>query len=131
MADINRVVLLGRAGADAELKHTPSGTAVTTISLATSKKKGQSEEWVSTWHKVVIWGKRAESLAPRIKKGSVVFVQGELNTREWTDSSGNKRSITEVSAMIAEVIEKAQPTQNSNSSGSGWNDLPMTEDIPF
>jgi single-strand DNA-binding protein len=117
MADLNRVTLLGRSGADAELRKTQNGHPVLSISIATSKKKGQGEavEWISTWHKVVIWGKRAEALAPVIKKGSMVLVQGELQSREYQDKDGNKRvSIEVVATEAVEVIQKSQATQQSS-----------------
>ena len=97
---MNRVILEGHAGKDAEVKFTPSGKMVCTFSLATSNdyKDKQTDEWIKqppTWHNITSFGKVAEELAD-VKKGGKIKVQGKIQYRDWTDKQGNKRSITEI-----------------------------------
>ncbi len=94
---LNKVMLIGNLGKDAETRHTPSGAAVTNFSLATTyRTKDQAGEWrdKTDWHDVVVW--RAENVAPYLKKGKRVFVEGRLQTRSWEDQSGQRRYRTEV-----------------------------------
>lgn len=99
MSNVNKVILVGNLGRDPELKYTPKGNAVTTISLATTKTfTKQSGERVSEtcWHKASVWGKRAELCKQFLQKGSRVYIEGELQIKSWVDQEGNKKSGTEV-----------------------------------
>ncbi len=94
---LNKVMLIGNLGKDAETRHTPSGVAVTSFTLATSyRAKDATGEWrdKTDWHDVVVW--RGENVAPYLKKGRSVFVEGRLQTRSWEDQSGQRRYRTEV-----------------------------------
>lgn len=97
---VNKVILLGHLGKDAETKFTPSGVAKTNFTLATNRrwKDQQSGEWkeVTDWHNVVLW--RAENLSSYLLKGKQVYVEGRLENRSWEDQQGQKRYITEVVA---------------------------------
>lgn len=97
---VNKVILIGRLGKDAETKFTPSGTARTTFSVATSRniKDQQSGEWreETDWSNVVLW--KSENLANYLTKGKQVYVEGRLSNRSYDDKDGNKRYITEVVA---------------------------------
>jgi single-strand DNA-binding protein len=97
---VNKVILLGNLGKDAETKFTPSGTAVTKFSIATGRrwKDQQSGEWKeeTDWHNVVLW--RAENLANYLLKGKQVYVEGRLQTRSYEDKDGKKQWFTEVVA---------------------------------
>ncbi len=96
-SSLNKVMLIGNLGKDAETRHTPSGTAVTSFSLATTyRTKDQMGEWRdrTEWHDIVLW--RAENVAPYLKKGKKVFVEGRLQTRSWEGQDGQKRYRTEV-----------------------------------
>ena len=97
---VNRVILLGHLGKDAETKFTPSGVAVTNFTLATSRrwKDQQSGEWKeeTEWHRVVLW--RSENVSNYLLKGKQVYVEGRLQTRSWEDKDGQKRYTTEVVA---------------------------------
>jgi single-strand DNA-binding protein len=99
MGSVNKVILVGNLGRDAELRYTSTGAAVASFTLATSEvwndKQGQRQERTE-WHRVVLWGKSAESLAEYLKKGKSVYVEGKLQTREWKDKDGNKRYTTEI-----------------------------------
>jgi single-strand DNA-binding protein len=98
MASVNKVILVGNLGRDAETKFTPSGTSVTNFTLATSRrwKDQQSGEWKedTEWHRVVYW--RAENVANYLLKGKQVYVEGRLQTRNYEDKDGKKVYVTEV-----------------------------------
>ncbi|HZT34023.1 MAG TPA: single-stranded DNA-binding protein [Bryobacteraceae bacterium] len=95
---VNKVILIGHLGKDAETKFTPSGTSVTNFTLATSRrwKDQQSGEWKdeTDWHRVVYW--RAENVANYLLKGKQVYVEGRLQTRSYEDKDGKKVYVTEV-----------------------------------
>jgi single-strand DNA-binding protein len=96
---INKVILIGRLGADPELKYTPTGVANTRLSIATNRVwKDESGNQIekTDWHRVIAWRKGAEILAEYLKKGSQVYIEGRLETRSWDDQNGQKRYITEV-----------------------------------
>jgi single-strand DNA-binding protein len=99
MGSVNKVILVGNLGRDAELRYTPGGAAVATLNMATTEvwndKGGQRQE-KTEWHRVVFWGKVAESLTEYLTKGKQVYVEGRLETRQWNDKDGNKRYTTEV-----------------------------------
>ena len=99
MGSVNKVILVGNLGRDAELRYTPGGAAVATINMATTEvwndKAGQKQE-KTEWHRVVLWGKSAESLAEYLTKGKQIYVEGRLQTRQWDDKDGNKRYTTEI-----------------------------------
>jgi single-strand DNA-binding protein len=94
---LNKVMLIGNLGRDAETRHTPSGVAVTNFSIATARRiKDQSGEWrdETDWHDIVLW--RGENVAPYLLKGTQVYIEGRLQTRSWDDQSGQKKYRTEV-----------------------------------
>jgi len=95
---VNKVILLGHLGKDAETKFTPGGVARSTFTLATNRrwKDQQTNEWkdVTDWHNIVLW--RSENLANYLQKGKQVYIEGRLESRSWEDKDGQKRYITEV-----------------------------------
>ncbi len=96
MRDINRVLLLGRLGADPIIRQTKNGTQVANFSLATEtylKTKNESE---TTWHRIVVWGRPAEKCAEQLKKGMAVFVEGKFKNRQYEDSEGTANYTYEV-----------------------------------
>ena len=104
---VNKVLLLGNLGQDPEVRYTPSGATVCTFSIATNErwtsKDGKKEERTE-WHRIVVWGKLAELCGEYLGKGRTVFVEGRLQTREWTDKQGNKRYTTEIIANNVQFI---------------------------
>ena len=97
---VNKVILVGNLGQDPEVRYTPGGAAITTISIATSdswkdKNSGQMQE-KTEWHRVVFFGKLAEIAGEYLHKGSQVYVEGKLQTRKWQDKQGADRYTTEV-----------------------------------
>jgi len=99
MGSVNKVILVGNLGRDAELRYTPGGAAVAKFSLATTEtwndKAGQKQERTE-WHNIDIWGKQAETLTEYLRKGKQVYVEGRLQTDEYTDKEGIKRKSTKV-----------------------------------
>ena len=99
MGSVNKVILVGNLGRDAELRYTPGGAPVATLNLATTEvwndKAGQKQE-KTEWHRIVLWGKSAESLNEYLTKGKQIYVEGRLQTRQWDDKDGNKRYTTEI-----------------------------------
>ncbi len=98
---VNKAILIGNLGADPEVRFTPGGQAVANFRIATSEswndKNGQKQERTE-WHRIVVWGKLAELCGEYLKKGRQCYVEGRLQTREWTDKEGKKNYTTEVVA---------------------------------
>ncbi len=104
---VNKVILIGRLGKDPDLRYTPSGTAVASFSLATNHSlKNESGEWVdkTEWHNIVTFGRTAEVAGEYLKKGSLVFLEGRLQTSSWEDQQGQKRYKTEVVALELQML---------------------------
>jgi single-strand DNA-binding protein len=101
MGSVNKVILVGNLGRDAEVRYTPGGAAVASFSIATTEnwtsKDGEKHEQTE-WHRIVLWGKSAETLQPYLTKGKQIYVEGRLQTRQWDDKEGNKRYTTEIKA---------------------------------
>ena len=98
---LNKAILIGNLGQDPELKFTQGGQAVLKLRLATNEtyvnKAGERQDRTE-WHTIVVWGKRAEALAKILAKGRAICVEGRIQTRQWEDKEGHKRSTTEINA---------------------------------
>lgn len=98
---VNKAILIGHLGADPEVRYTPGGQAVANFRIATNEswtdKQGQKQDRTE-WHRIVAWGKTAELCGEYLTKGRQVYVEGRLQTREWTDKEGKKNFTTEVVA---------------------------------
>ena len=107
MASVNKVILVGHLGADPEVRYTPSGKAVANFSLATTErftnKEGEKEERTE-WHKIVAWARLGEICGEYLTKGSQVYIEGRLQTRNWEDRDGNKRYTTEIVAQAMQML---------------------------
>jgi single-strand DNA-binding protein len=101
MGSVNKAILVGNLGRDAELRYTSGGAPVASVRMATTEKftdkEGQKRE-DTQWHDVVIWGKTAESLHEYLTKGKQIYVEGRIQTRKWTDKEGKERYNTEIRA---------------------------------
>ena len=96
---VNKVMLVGHLGRDPETRYTSSGQAVANFSVATSetyKDKAGERQKRTEWHKIVVWGKQAEIAQKYLKKGSLVFIEGRIQSREWQDKEGGKRTSFEI-----------------------------------
>jgi len=133
---VNRVTLVGRLGKDPELRFTQGGQAVAQVSVATDEsftdKQGQKQK-KTEWHKVVVWGKQAESVSKYLAKGSLAYIEGKLQTREW-EKDGVKRYMTEVVAQNVRFLDFRKDGDGGSSKPAGEDELgfPVDDDsIPF
>lgn len=124
---INKVILVGNIGQDPEVKYTPAGIAITSISVATSeawkdKQTGQPQERTE-WHKVVFFNRLAEIAGEYLRKGSKVYVEGSLRTRKWQDQQGQDRYTTEVVASEMQMLDTRGSGSQEASSLSSYDDM--------
>ena len=119
---INKVELLGRVGTEPEMKYTPGGTAITTLRLATDRRRqdGQAE---ADWHDVVCWSKTAEAVNQYIGKGQRIYVAGRLVQNSWGSDDGQRRHRTEVHA--SEVVFLDSNHNGNGANGDGEEDSPF------
>lgn len=141
---VNKVILIGNLGADPEVRHMPDGTAVARLSLATSDvfkdRQGERKEHTE-WHRVELFGRQAEIAGEYLKKGSKIYVEGQIRTRKWQDKSGNDRWTTEIRGLAmkflspkgsdsaASVPKQPKPSADNAFDDSGLGDI--EDDIPF
>ena len=158
---VNRVILVGRLGRDPETRYTGSGQAVANFSVATDesyKDRNGERQKRTEWHKIVVWGKQAEIAQQYLKKGSLIFIEGRIQSREWQDKEGQKRTSFEIVANNFRMLggraesaaaagggemgggasrggdlEPAAPAEESYGGGGGQTGGPeiSDEDIPF
>ena len=98
---VNKVILVGRLGRDPETRYTGGGQAVANFSVATDetfKDRNGERQKRTEWHKIVVWGKQAEIAQQYLKKGSLIFIEGRIQSREWQDKEGQKRTSFEIVA---------------------------------
>lgn len=142
MAGVNKVILIGNLGKDPELKYLEGNIARLNFSMATSefhKDKNGNKIEQTEWHNIVLWRSMAESAEKVLKKGTQIYLEGKLQTRQWIDKDGNKRNITEVvgeSFLVLQRKENSPGNGNSNASpedaGSvNFEDLGRKDDLPF
>lgn len=144
MASVNKVILVGRLGKDPELKYTPGGDAVTNIRIATdeSYKNKQGEKVEKTeWHSIVFFGKTAEVVGEYLKKGSLIYVEGSLQTRKYnkdgvdhyvTEIKGQQFQFMEGKKSAADENRSAKPAAKSAGKPSASPELvDLKDDIPF
>ncbi|MDQ3234534.1 MAG: single-stranded DNA-binding protein [Pseudobdellovibrionaceae bacterium] len=116
MSSVNTVILIGRLGRDPELKHSQNGTAYCRLSLATASQwtdqSGQRQE-KTEWHHIMVWKKQAEAVARYTRKGSLIYVQGRLETRSWDDTNGQKRYQTDIAAEEVKFLERQREREES------------------
>lgn len=120
MGNLNKVLLIGRIGQDIELRNTPSGHKVANVSLATSehfKDQGGNKQEKTEWHRLVFWNKQAEIVQKYCRKGTQLYVEGTLQTREWQDKDGNKRYSTDI---VVRNLQLLDPNPNAGKSGGGY-----------
>lgn len=123
---VNKVILVGNAGKDAEVRYIDSGVAVATFSLATSEtytSKTGEKVTNTEWHNIVVWRGLAEMAGKYIQKGKQLYIEGKLRTRSYDDKDGIKRYTTEVLADTIQMLGRKDDTINSTSS----NDYQKTE----
>lgn len=154
---VNKVILVGNLGQDPEVRYMPNGGAVTNITLATSeswrdKQTGEMKEQTE-WHRVVLFGKLAEVAGEYLRKGSQVYIEGQLRTRKWTDQAGVEKYTTEVVVNVGGTMQmlggrpqnasqpsnqpqagqqfSGQPQATGTAAAAGNEPPPFDDDIPF
>ena len=136
MAGINKVILIGRLGADPEIRYTSNGAAVANFSLATStnwtNKSGEREERTD-WHRIVAFGRLGEICGEYLNKGKQVYVEGRLQTRSWEDKDGNKRKTTEVVALQLQMLgaPSGERSTGEETVSTQEEEFIQEDDIPF
>ena len=144
MRGVNKVILVGHLGADPDNRYMPSGKAVTNIRIATSeswkdKQTGDQQERTE-WHSVVLYDKLGEIAAEYLRKGSQVYIEGQLRTRKWQDKEGKDRYTTEIIARDMQMLggrqqgERSQRSERSPSpptEQTAPGDTEFDDDIPF
>ena len=135
MRSVNKVILLGNIGKDAETKFLPSGVSVSKLSLATTRRTKERDEWkeVTDWHNCVVW--KSENLSNFLTKGARVYLEGRIECRSYEDRDGVKKYVTEIVCEANNVVllgggERAadsQPQARKASLAGGIAD----DDIPF
>jgi single-strand DNA-binding protein len=148
MGSVNKVILVGNLGKDAEVRVTPGGQSVASFSIATTEnwtsKEGEKKEQTE-WHRIVLWGKTADTLQPYLVKGKQIYLEGRLQTRQW-EKEGQKHYTTEVKADKIVLLggggagsggSRGVDRQMERGGDSGYQDpmrdpAPVTDDdIPF
>ncbi|MFO7798719.1 single-stranded DNA-binding protein [Rhodohalobacter sp.] len=108
MSSLNKVMIIGRLGADPDVRYTQSNAAVANMSVATTDRykdrNGELQE-NTEWHRVVVWNRLAEICQEYLKKGSLVYFEGKLETRGWEDKEGQKRYTTEIKAFNMQMLD--------------------------
>lgn len=146
---VNKAILVGRLGRDPETRYTSAGQAVCNFTLATDEtyrdRNGERQKRTE-WHRIVVWGKQAEIAQQYLRKGSLIFVEGRIQTRQWDDREGQKRTSVEIVATNFRMLGGRGESGTAPSAGgeaepqaaaaaAGAEDLPSTEisdeDIPF
>lgn len=123
MSSLNKVQIIGRLGKDPEVRTIPSGNKVANFSIATSEKfkdkSGQLQE-KTEWHNIVIWGKLAEIIEKYVRKGSLIYLEGKLETRSWDDqATGQKKYKTEINCNIMQMLGSKSDNQQGGYSQPG------------
>ena len=132
MANLNKVMLIGRLGQDPEIRYTQSGSAVANVSIATNdywtdKQGGKQER--TEWHSLVLWGKLADLAQSYLKKGSQVYVEGRLQTRDWEDQQGQKHYKTEVVVTTMQFLD-SKMSDSSNTEYSATPSVQQSDSMP-
>lgn len=132
----NKVILVGNLGRDPELRYTPQGTPVCSFSMATNErrkdKQGEMQD-TTTWFRVTLWGRQAETASQYLTKGRPVYIEGRLRVEEWTDRDGKPRHTLEVHATDMQFIGGRQDSEEQQSAPARQAepaDIP-DDDIPF
>jgi len=124
---VNKVILIGKLGGDPETRYTQSGSAITTIKLATSeswKDKATGEQQERTeWHRVAMFGRLGEIAAEYLKKGSQVYIEGSIRTRKWQDKEGKERFSTEIVANDMQMLGGRSGGGEGMSRGGGGRSM--------
>ncbi|MDR0755119.1 MAG: single-stranded DNA-binding protein [Prevotellaceae bacterium] len=145
---LNKVMIIGNAGKDPEIRHLDNGVSVVSLPVATTERykdrNGEIKEQTE-WHNVVFWRQLAEFTEKYVRKGSQMFIEGRLRTRNWEDQSGNKKYVTEIVADNIRLLGKRPDNNNNNGTNNSVthqaadikteeiisDELSQDDDLPF
>jgi len=130
MASVNKAILIGNLGADPEIKYTPSGTAVANFSLATREQwtnKDNEKKERTEWHRIVLWDKQADNAAEYLKKGSLAYVEGRIETKSWEDNQGIKKYTTEIIGNKVIYLDTKSNQKEEEQNIPGMVQVPVTQ----
>ena len=137
---VNKALLIGRLGADPEVRYTPDGTMVANFRLATDlqwKDKNGERIQRTEWHRIVAYGKLAEICSNYLSKGKLIFIEGRIQTRSWEDKDGVKRSTTEIVASNMQMLDSKGQTRSQDAAvddqtvASAVPESAPDDDVPF
>lgn len=133
---INKVTLVGRLGADPDIRYTPSGAPVANLNIATTRRwkdKQSSERKEDTeWHRVILFARLAEVVKEYLTKGDLIYIEGRMQTRKWQDQSGQTRYTAEIVAEQMQMLNTTQNNQPTHTATSEETPPPEDyDDVPF
>ncbi len=131
MAGVNKVILIGNLGKDPEMRHLDGNISRVNFSLATTeifKDKSGNRIEQTEWHNIVLWRSMADSAERLLKKGTQIYIEGKLQTRNWQDKEGNKRQTTEIIGESFLILNKRD---GNNKDGNENPEIPNTDITPF
>ena len=123
MSNVNKVILIGRLGADPELRYTTDGTSVATFNMATTetwKDKNGNKQEKTEWHRVVAWRKLGEIAGEYLKKGRLVCIEGRIRSREYDAKDGTKRKVFEIEATEMKMMPSGSALDREDKASSGF-----------
>lgn len=134
MGSLNKAMIIGRLGADPEVSYTQNDTARAVMRVATNDRyKDSNGEWIETteWHRVIAWARLAEVCQQYLKKGSLVYFEGPIQTRSWEDKEGQKQYMTEIKALGMQMLDSRDSDKKADSDPSGrFSDEPESRGEP-
>ncbi len=129
---VNKAIIIGRLGADPDIRYTPAGSTVANFNVATNRvwkdKDGNSRE-DTTWHRIVAWNRLAEIVKEYVKKGHRIYVEGRIQTRSWEDQNGQTRYMTEIVANQIQMLESAGAKEETVADAPDTPDIPPPDDL--
>jgi len=136
---VNKVILVGRLGTDPELRRTKNDFSVVNVRVATNDRRKEGDVWVdhTEWHTVTVWGRQAENLVKYCSKGKQLYIEGRIQTRDFTDKNGIERKATEVVADQIRFLGDRGDSQGQHSAPSNGQPVPNAQqpvpesEIPF
>ena len=130
MSGVNKVILVGNLGKDPEIRYTETNVARLSFTLATTeihKDKNGNRAEHTEWHNIVMWRQMAQNAEKLLRKGMQVYIEGRLQTRQWADKEGQKKSITEINADHFVLLQKRETEKPAHSEG----DTPIDHNPPY
>lgn len=133
MSGLNKVMLIGRLGRDPEIRYSSNNTPICNFSIATSERirKGDNFEEKTEWHRIVVFGNQAENASKFLKKGSLVFVDGKIQSRTYQDKDGNERNVFEIVANSLNFLDprdsNMQPAERTYQNTQKDSDQPQSQ----